>query len=313
MKAFSPRKPRRLKRGDTIGVVAPAWSFDPEKFKKGVTKLCKLGFKLKYDQSIFNKHWSMAGHDKKRAELINEMFADKEVKAIFCAKAGYGSMRTIPHLDKRTIQNNPKIFIGYSDITILLSYLYEITNMVVFHGPVISGEIHDAMNTITLKYLLRAITQPVGLGRIKFPALRSLRPGKASGILVGGNMSMLMSAIGTPYDIDTENKILFLEDISEELETIDDYLMQLKMAGKLKRVKGIIFGRMIKCLDHSGKKYTMKKVLNDIIGNMDIPIIYGFPSGHRVPGDVNVTLPFGVRVTLDTRDPSIILDEAAVT
>jgi muramoyltetrapeptide carboxypeptidase len=312
MKVFKPRKPHALKRGDTIGVVAPAWSFDPHKFIKGVSKLEKLGFNIKYDRAIFKKYWSMAGYDKERAEQINKMFADKNVKAIFCAKAGYGSIRTIPYLDKNIIRRNPKIFVGYSDITIILSYLYRVANMVVFHGPVISGEIHNKMDTITLKHLLRAIAQTNTIGKISFPFLKTLRSGKATGTLVGGNMSLLMSAIGTPYDIDTDGTILFLEDIGEDMETIDDYLMQLKLAGKLNKVKGIIFGKMLRCIDYSGRKYTIKHILNDILKDVKVPIIYGFPSGHRDPKDINVTLPLGIQVTIDTAPPQIIINEPAV-
>ena len=312
MRKSFPRKPYALKRGDTIGVIASAWSFDPANFRHGVEKLKTLGFQVKYDKRIFNRYWSMAGHDRERADQINDMFANREVKAILCAKAGYGSMRTIPHLDKKTIIKNPKIFVGYSDITALLSYLYKIANMVVFHGPVISGEIHEHMNPITLKYLLRAITQPKPLGEIGIFGLKSLKPGKAKGILIGGNMSLIMSMIGTPYDINTNNKILFLEDVGEGLETIDDYLVQLKMAGKLEKVKGLIFGRMIKCVDYSGKRYTIKNVLKNMLDDLDIPIVYDFPSGHRVPGDVNITLPFGVSVTLDAYKPKLVINESGV-
>ena len=313
MRVFSPRKPQVLRRGDTIGIVAPAWSFDPKSFKKGVERLKKLGFKVKYDRSIFSKYWSMAGYDERRAELINRMFADKEVKAIFCAKAGYGSMRTIPYLNKKIIKRNPKIFLGYSDITVLLMYLYKTFGMVVFHGPVVSGEIHKSMNPITLKYLLRAVTQTVPLGKLKFSTMRSLRTGKATGILVGGNMSLVMSAIGTPYDIDTSGKILFLEDIGEDLESIDDYLIQLKLAGKFKKIRGLVFGRMIKCLDHSGRKYIIEYILDDILSDLNVPIIYGFPSGHRHAGDVNVTLPMGVSVTLDGYKASLTVNEPGVS
>ena len=306
------RKPQALRRGDTIGIVAPAWSFDPAMFKEGVEKLKGLNFKVKYDRSIFNKHWSMAGHDKERARQINRMFADKKVKAIFCAKAGYGSMRTIPFLDKNIIRRNVKIFIGYSDITALLSYLYKTAKMVVFHGPVVSGEIRNDMNPITLKYLLKAVTQTKPLWSISVSGVKLLKPGKATGVLVGGNMSLIMSAIGTPYEIDTRNKILFLEDVGEGLETIDDYLMQLKMAGKFKKIKGLIFGKMIKCVDYSGKKYTIKNILYDILKDINVPIVYDFPSGHKLPGDINVTLPFGVSVTLDADKPKLIINESGV-
>jgi len=305
-------KPHRLNKGDTVGIVAPAWTFDPDTLKKGVDKLKKLGFKVKYDRAIFSKYWSMAGHDKERAEQVNLMFADKEVKAIFCAKAGYGSMRTIPYLDSKVIRKNPKIFIGYSDITILLSYLYKTAQMIVFHGPIVSDEIYENMSPITLDYLLHSITQPRPLGELQFPCLKSLKSGKASGILVGGNMSLVLNSIGTPYEIDSQDKILFLEDIGEDMEVIDSYIMQLKLAGKLKRVKGIVFGRMIGCVDLSGEKYTIRHILNDVLHDVNVPIIYGFPSGHREPGEIDITLPLGVSVTLDANDPKLIINESAV-
>jgi muramoyltetrapeptide carboxypeptidase len=310
---FIATRPARLKIGDTIGIVAPGWSFDIDNFKKGIRKLRKIGFKVKFDRSIFSKYWSMAGYDRQRAEQINRMFADKDVKAILCAKAGYGSIRTIPYLDAKTIKQNPKIFVGYSDITILLAYLYKTCHMVVFHGPVVSDEIYEDMNPTTLDYMLRAITQDYALGEVKFPEVKSLKPGRATGVLIGGNMSLVMSAVGTPYEIDTEGKILFLEDIGEDLENIDNYLMQMKLAGKFKMVKGIVFGRMVDCIDRSERRYTIKDILRDILRDVDVPIIYRFPSGHRERDQVNVTLPFGVSVTLDADRPKLIIDDAGVS
>lgn len=301
-----------MRRGDTIGIVAPAWSFDRENFKRGVDKLRSLGFRVKYDRKIFNKYWSMAGHDSQRADQINRMFRDRSVKAIFCAKAGYGSIRTLPYLDRRAIAENPKIFVGYSDITILLAFLHKTANMVVFHGPVVSGDIHDGMNPFTLKFLLKAITQPGLLGVIRSGNVRSFRPGTATGPLVGGNLSLIMSAIGTPFEIETDGRILFIEDVGEDLETIDNYLMQLKLAGKLEKVSGIIFGRMVRCVDHSGRKYTIKDILSDILGDITVPVIYGFPSGHRIPGEANITLPLGVYATLDADNKALVINEPAV-
>jgi len=312
MYKFKPTRPRRLRRGDTVGIVAPAWSFDADNFRRGVEQLKGMGFRVKYENTIFSNYWSMAGYDKERAAQINRMFADKEVKAIFCAKAGYGSIRTIPYLDKEIIRNNPKIFIGYSDITILLYYLYKTARMVVFHGPVVSGEMRPGMNSISRDYLLRAITQPEPIGEIQCASLKTLRPGKASGVLIGGNLSMVISAIGTPYDIDTQNKILFIEDIGEDLEVIDNCIMHLKLAGKFKKVKGIVFGRMVDCVDDSGNKYTIEDIMDDSLKDIDVPIIYGFPSGHRKPGDINITLPLGVPVTLDADKPALFINGAAV-
>jgi len=305
-------KPKRLRRGDTIGIVAPAWSFNRANFMKGVGTLKRMGFKVKYDRSIFSRYWSMAGYDKERAEQINLMFADRKVRAIFCAKAGYGSTRTIPYLDQKIIRKNPKIFVGYSDITILLEYLQRIANMIVYHGPVVSGEIHKNMSTISLEYLIRCLMRPEPMGRVCLPGMRTLRPGKASGKLVGGNLSMLVSGIGTPYNIDTDYKILFLEDVGEDLEKIDNMLLHLKMAGKFKRVRGVVFGRMLDCYDSSGKKYKIAHMIEDILEDVEVPMISGFPSGHARGRGANIIMPLGAQVTLDADRSALTFDEAGV-
>lgn len=305
-------KPPSLNAGETIGVVAPAWSFDEASFTEGVEKLKSLGFVVKYDPSIFSRYWSMAGMDRQRAEQINIMFADKEVKAILCANAGYGSIRTLPYLDKRIIRKNPKIFVGYSDITILLAYLRSIARMVVFHGPVLAGEIHEGMNRETLDSLLRAVGDASPIGAIEARSLKSVRPGRTSGVLVGGNLSMIISSLGTPYEIDTRNKILFLEDIDESLETIDNHFMQLKLAGKLKNIKGIILGQMVGCRDTSGNGFTVADIIDDICDIKDMPVVLGFPSGHRHDDGPNITLPFGIGVTVDADKPVIIIHGSGV-
>jgi len=306
------RKPRPLAKGDTIGVVAPAWSFDSNRFRKGVKYLRRLGFRVKFDRRIFSKYWSMAGHDRERAEQINRMFADKEVKAIFCAKAGYGSIRTLPHLDAETIRRNPKVFVGYSDITVLLSYLTHTARMVVFHGPVVAGEIHDRMNPATLDSLMRAIMGPRPLGTIRDAGLKCLRRGMAKGPIVGGNLSLLISTIGTDYEVETDGRILFLEDIGEDLEVIDNCIMHLKLAGKLEKVEGLVFGRMVDCRDGSGNRYTIDSILGDILSDIKVPILYGFPSGHRRPGDLNITIPLGAMASIEGTPPSLTIHEPGV-
>ncbi|UCB46109.1 MAG: LD-carboxypeptidase [Spirochaetota bacterium] len=306
-------KPRCLREGDTIGAVAPAWTFDQEEFMEGMNKIEQLGYRVKYDNSIFKKYWSMAGIDKWRAQQITEMFKDREVKAILCANAGYGSIRTLPYLDKRIIRRNPKIFVGYSDITILLAYLRTIARMVVFHGPVITGEIYDGMNQDSLDYLLKAISSTSSIGILKPPSLQSLCPGIASGVLVGGNLSMLISSVGTPYEVDTGNKILFLEEINESLEVIDNHLMQLKLSGKIRHIKGLILGQLINCKDTSGNNFSIADVIDDVFAGMDIPIIYGFPSGHQAEDGLNITIPFGITVTLNADDPQLIIHGAGVS
>jgi muramoyltetrapeptide carboxypeptidase len=306
-------KPTLLRKGDTVGIVAPAWTFDPNNFRRGVEKMQSLGYRVKYDRLIFGRYWSLAGHDRERAQQITRMFADQRVRAIFCAKAGYGSIRTIPYLDVGVIRNNPKIFIGYSDITILLAYLQRVAGMVVFHGPVISGEVHEHMNPMTLEYLFRAIGQGRPLGRLRFSSMRRVRPGKARGLLVGGNLSMLISSIGTPYEIDTRDTILFLEDVGESMESLDNYLMHLKLAGKLSEIRGLLMGKLVDRIDYSGKKYSIPHMIEDIFEDRDLPILYGFPSGHRGSEELNITLPLGVQVTLDADNRCVYVEEPAVS
>jgi muramoyltetrapeptide carboxypeptidase len=301
-----------LVKGDTIGIVAPAWSFDRKQFLEAVDSLQSWGYRVKYDSSIFDTYRSMAGHDAERAAQLEIMFSDSDVKAILCANAGYGSIRTIPFIRKRTIRDNPKIFVGYSDITILLSFLQRVAHMVVFHGPVLAGEVHRDMNPENTQYLLKAVGSTTPLGVLCFPSLKRVRDGKARGVLAGGNLSMIISSLGTPYEVDTEGSILFLEEIGESLEVIDNHLMQLKLAGKLKRVRGVIFGRILDFVDDPVMQQGMHDILDDIFERREIPILYGFPAGHRRLGDVNVTLPFGVQVDIDGNELSVTFIESGV-
>ena len=306
-------KPTHISRGNTIGIVAPASSFDRDEFKKGIKKLRKAGYKVKYERSIFSKYWSRPGHDNKRAEQINRMFADKEVKAILCAKGGWGSLDIIPYLDKKIIQDNPKIFVGYSDVTSLLLYLQHITNMVVFHGPVVSGEIYEGMNELTLDCLLRLIAEPSALGAVTTPKLQVLRPGEASGVLIGGNISSIVDAIGTEYEINTDDKILFLEDIGEDLVAIENYSLALREADKLSRIKGIVFGRMVNCFEVAGVQRNTADILKGIFSDINVPMLFGFPSGHiKEMSDIHFTLPLGIEVAIDSDKPALVINEPAV-
>lgn len=306
-------KPVHLERRDTIGIIAPASSFDVDNFKLGVHKLRKLGYRVKYERSIFSKYWSRSGNDKKRAEQINRMFASPDVKAILCAKAGYGSIEIIPYLDRDIIRQNPKIFVGYSDITILLLYLQNTANMVVFHGPVVSNEIYEGMNPLTQEYLFRLLTQNSPLGLVTFSQLQRIHPGKASGIFVGGNISLIVSTLDTSYEIDTTDRILFLEDVNEDMEAMKGYFMRLRAAGKFKNVRGVVFGTMVDCFEHSGKQHSTRDILQEMFSGFDFPIIFGFPSGHtRVRGEPHVTLPFGVPVSIDADSLTFTINEAGV-
>ncbi|MFH1797947.1 MAG: LD-carboxypeptidase [Candidatus Omnitrophota bacterium] len=310
-KQNAPRsKPARLNYADTIGIVAPASSFDAENFRKGVKMLRKTGNKVKYERSIFNKCWSQPGHDKQRAAQINRMFADKEVKAIFCAKAGYGAADIIPYLDKKIIRQNPKIFVGYSDITTLLLYLQKEAEIVVFHGPVVSGEMYEGMNPLTLEYLKKLITSPAPFGEISFPQLKVIRPGKAKGVLAGGNLSLIVDSLGKSYEIDTADKVLFLEDVGENTEDIRGYFIKLKQADKFKTIKALMFGRMLDCFDEQS---GLLDILDEFFPGSDIPIISRFPAGHiKTAEELNFTLPLGVEISIDTNIPLLEITESAV-
>ena len=306
-------KPKSLEKGDTIGVVAPASSFDPNNFARGVEKLKSLGYKVKYERCMFSRYWSKDGQDRKRAEQINRMFADKEVKAIFCAKAGYGSMDIIPFINKDIIRENPKIFVGYSDITALLLYLQKVGKMVVFHGPVISNEIHEGMSELTLDYLLSAITKHTSLGKLSFPTLKVIKPGKKSARLVGGNMTLIVNMLDTPYEIETKDKILFLEDVDEDLESIVKYLKAMKKAEKFKKMKGLVFGKMVNCFGSADKEEKARSIINGLFKDLDIPILYGFPSGHIAKrGEPRITLPLGLKATVNSKDLSVTINEMGV-
>ncbi len=303
-------KPKRLNPGDTVGIVAPASSFDISHFKEGLKVIEAAGYKVKYEPVIFQKNWSESNHNLQRGEQINRMFADNQVKAVFCAKAGYGSVEIIPFLNKKIIKRNPKIFVGYSDITTILLYLHRITNMVVFHGPVVSDEISQGMHQLTLEYLFKLFSNTAPLGELTFPQLIAFKPGKATGNLIGGNMSLIVNSIAKPYRIRTAGAILFLEDVDEDFAAIKNYFFRLQHAGKFRKIKGLVLGRM---LDSSGKDHDLRGFLEKMFKHRDIPILYGFPSGHlRLPGGLQVTLPLGVPVTIDADKLSLSVNEGAV-
>ncbi|MCD4780075.1 MAG: LD-carboxypeptidase [Candidatus Omnitrophica bacterium] len=303
-------KPDRLKSDDTIGIIAPASSFDIDNFKTGVSVLKNCGYRVKYEPAIFNPCWSKPGHNRQRAAQINRMFADQKVKAILCAKGGSGSTEILPYLDPDIIKNNPKIFVGYSDITILLLYLQKIARMVVFHGPVVSHEIYADMNPMTLDYFFRLISNQSKNFKLSYPKMLAIRSGMASGILVGGNLSLIVKSLGGPYDFNSTGKILFLEDVEENLRNIKKYLIILKMAKKFDKIKGVIFGKMVGC--YKREKNFIKVVL-DVFTDNHFPILFRFPSGHSEKrGEFRITLPLGVHATIDADQMFVNINEPVV-
>ncbi len=299
------KKPKILKKGDVIGIFAPASPVKREFFEKGINKLKELGFEVKYSQNIFQKEKFLAGNDKKRAKEFIELLKDEKIKALIGARGGYGSIRLIPFLEEINFsQMKPKILIGSSDLTYLLLYFNQKYKWVVFYGPMASSSI--AKDNYDKKSFIHVLTQPTPLSPLICGKV--IKPGKTTGILTGGCLSLICSTLGTPYEIETSEKILILEDYQEKSYRIDRYLWQLKLAGKFEKIKGIIFGEMKECIQHPEQGYILEDIIKDFFKEYNFPILYGFPFGHS---EKSFTLPLGIKAEIDTSLPGIkFLEEA---
>jgi muramoyltetrapeptide carboxypeptidase len=314
-------KPERLHFGDAVGIVAPA-SPPPQAgaIQRSVEVLEHLGFKPLLAPHARDRHGFLAGSDRDRAADLMKMFANRKVKALFCVRGGYGSGRLLARLDYQLIRANPKIIVGYSDLTALACALLTKARLVCFHGPMLNSDlIKDDLPDFSLQSLLRTLMRPAAPGGIRQgcdaapPAV--LRPGVASGPLVGGNLSVLCSLLGTPFRPPLRDRILFLEDLEEPPYRIDRLLTQLLNAGLLQQVVGIAIGRCRNCLDPKAAsageyRQTIEDVFRDRLLPLKVPILIGLPFGHQ-PN--NATLPLGVRATLDTCRADLLLTEPAVS
>jgi muramoyltetrapeptide carboxypeptidase len=316
-KASKLLKPRRLSPGDTVELVLPATQApDPDRIYLAKDQLEAIGFKVEIGRHAFEKYGYFAGRDRDRAEDINRAFADERIAAIICFTGGWGSPRVLQYLDYASIARNPKVIVGYSDITALINTIHQRTGLVTFHGPV--GD--SAFEPYSLDNFRRAVMTSEPLGLLKPPPRKptelvdranrilKLAPGKATGPLAGGNLSMVSSLMGTPWDLDTTGAILLLEDIHEEVYRIDRMLTQLWLGGKFERVAGIVFGRCTEC-DAKGPGFSLEEVLRDRLGSLGVPAISGLAFGHI---EQKLTLPLGVPATVDADAGTLRIDEAAV-
>lgn len=294
-------KPLCLMPGDTLGIVAPAGPFDPKKFMKGKAILESMGFRTVFDEGIFQKHGIFAGSDVHRADQVNRLFADPTVQAVVCARGGYGSMRILPFLDFKIIQNNPKIFMGFSDISVLLFVLHARCSLVTFHGPVVTTLANTAEQTIAA--MIRVMTSNKHL-ELKPEKGLVIKPGVSSGGVVGGNLTTLCHLVGTPYTPDFDGKILFLEDRGEAPYRIDRMLTQMKLAGCFEGLKGLFLGSFEAC----GKRDDIFRIVQEVFEDVNIPILSGFEIGHA---RINITIPIGLRATLNTDRQILTFHEPA--
>jgi muramoyltetrapeptide carboxypeptidase len=285
-----PTRPPRLKPGDTIGVVAPAGPFDPKIFSQGLSTVESLGFRIRVNDEIFEKTGYLAGNDTHRARLINRLFKDPAIDAIFCARGGFGSLRILPLMDFDVIRKNPKVFIGFSDITALLTAITNRSGLVSFHGPVVTTL--AKASEMTCNSLLGAISSDRPL-EVQPAGSVVIQAGRAQGPLIGGNLATLCHLLGTPFEPQFKHRILLLEDRGEALYRIDRMLFQMKLAGCFDELAGLVLGSFEDCGDLDGIYQIFQEHFQDI----HIPILAGFDIGH---GKQNMTIPFGIEATLDT-------------
>ena len=304
------RKPRALREGSTIGIVAPASNVDRSALLRGIDALEKLGYRVRYSEQVFMQDYYFAGAHDLRARELMRMFADPQIEAIFCARGGYGCVHLLSRLDPEVFRANPKVFIGHSDVTVLLQYMENQCDMVSFHGPMVAREFALGEPTYDRQSFLACIAQPVAGHRITSPGLETLRSGSGVGSLTGGCLSLLTAALGTEWELQTEGKILFLEDVNAKPYQVDRMLMHLKLAGKLDAVRGLVFGIMLNCRQSADQGYRLQEIILRTIEEYSFPVLYGLPSGHTESGFI--TLPFGVQVTLDAEQQYIEVEESAV-
>jgi muramoyltetrapeptide carboxypeptidase len=303
-------RPAALVSGDRVGIVAPASSFKRERFDAGCEALRRLGYEPVFKDSIFERDLYFAGSAERRARELEEMFCRDDVKAIICVRGGYGANYLLPMLDIKKIVAHPKIFVGYSDITSLITWFGDAAGLVTFHGPMLAADFNRPDGVHLDSW--RAAVESQGDWRVEFAAgsqVKALSAGTAQGELYGGCLSILVASLGTAWEIETNGTILFIEDVGAKPYQIDRMLMHLKLAGKFAGVRGIVFGEMLDCAPPPGQDYTLEEVAMRVVGDLNVPVAYGLPSGH-VAG-ANVTLPMGVNVCLEVGSSAVTLKEIA--
>jgi len=300
-------KPRRLSKGDTVGLIAPASNAgEDEDIRFALDLIRSLGFQVKEGKYLYSRNQYLAGTDLQRAQDVNRMFDDKDVNAIFCLRGGYGTPRILPYLDYKLIAKNPKVFLGSSDITAILNAMHVKTGLVGFHGTNVSQNLSE----YTLAEFKKIVVNPSSNSYIGQPPTVEEREGlverknritrftggTATGPLIGGNLSLIATLIGTPYEPDFRDCILFLEDVHEAPYRIDRMLTQLWLAGKLQQVAGIAFGKFTKTDDDSGNTFSIEEVIRMRCESLGVPVIRGLMIGHVRDKTV---VPIGVEAELD--------------
>lgn len=327
-------KPIALKKGDAIGIIAPAGPISRERFDRALERLRGRGFKLKFYGDIDRSTGYLAGDDDTRANELMAAFADPETTAVWCARGGYGVMRLLDRIDFDAIRQNPKVFVGFSDITALHIAIHQLTGLVTFHGPNVQDgfgkpdDMAPANESALWQNLCGQTTVGQSAGHVghaveQFTAAyaydlragdnaapRTIGGGVATGRLIGGNLAVLCGTLGTPFEIETEGRIFFLEDIGERLYRIDRYLNQLRLAGKLNKLAGVLLGDFsYDATDQREDPADIARFLQEFFSPLGIPVLAGFPAGHEA---INLSLPIGGLVELDASAGRVKLLESPV-
>ncbi|MCD4675367.1 MAG: LD-carboxypeptidase [Desulfobacula sp.] len=288
------KRPAPLKPGSLLGVCAPSARFDPQKLNMGIHVLKKMGFKVKVPEEIFKKKRYLAGDDVLRANVINQLFSDPDIDGVICARGGFGAMKILDYLDWNTIKQNIKPFIGFSDNTAILLSIMDKTGISVIHGPNVVSFANAPKQTIDSFY--NTLTGLFDKINVTNPQI--IKPGRCSGVLRGGNLATISHLLGTKFQPDFKNAVLFLEDIGEPAYKIDRMLTQMKMAGLFEGIKGVIAGSFENC---DNDEY-IEEILSEIFDEYNIPVLSGLASGH---GRFNLSLGMGTHIKMDTINSSI--------
>jgi muramoyltetrapeptide carboxypeptidase len=321
---MDPIKPRALKRSDAIGVVAPAGPVDRERMERALARVQERGFRIKTYGDIYRSRGYLAGDDAARAAELMAAFADAETAAVWCARGGYGVVRILDQLDFGVIGRNPKIFVGFSDITLLHVAIHQRTGLITFHAPNLQDGFGkpDDMPAASEAALWKAVLAndeqqsdasivqsgyTFGFDGVDNIDLRPICAGVATGRLIGGNLAVICGVMGTPFEIETAGRILFMEDISERAYRIDRYLSQLNLAGKLSSVAGVLLGTFsYEAEEKADEQSDIHALFEEYLGPLGVPVLAGFPAGHE---RYNLALPMGVLVKLDADQKSVTVCE----
>jgi len=305
------RRPRALRPGDRVAIVAPASPFARPEFDAGLAELSALGFEPVYDDSVFDRDMYVAGTPEVRARALRAAWEDPSIAALVAARGGYGSVQVLPLLDGAVFRRQAKAFIGYSDNTSLLTWLTQEQGIVAFHGPMIEGRFARGTAGYDRETFTRCLCRNEPAGEITHAQLEALKPGEAQGRLTGGTLTQLTASLGTPYAFDPPGGcILFIDEVAERPYRIDRMVTQLRLAGILARASALVFGELPKC-DEPGGDPAIRAVVSALTRDFPGPVLFGLPSGHA--SGPTLTLPFGVVATvLAGARPALVINEPAV-